>query len=159
MASPRPVSDTFSSNRAPRSVSVVRRRQPWTVVLECDGQAAILALARRRDAATSPFESVSPKDPHQSCFCRRAGSASRPLTRSSRPSRASYSSFALATGAAALSSCLRAEHELLATRRIRSGRAGRACQGGQAQEDEPSLDRAVDALRLDRDHLVMGGLR
>src|SRR5438034_11603912 len=58
MASPRPVSDTFSSNRAPRSVSVVRRRQPWTVVLECDGQAAILAAARRRDAATSPFESL-----------------------------------------------------------------------------------------------------
>src|SRR5438034_4736953 len=52
MASPRPVSDTFSSNRAPR------RRQPWTVVLECDGQAAILALARRRNAATSPFETL-----------------------------------------------------------------------------------------------------
>jgi len=73
--------------------------------------------------------------------------------------RATLPVIALATGAAALSSSLRAEHELLATRRIRSGRAGRACQGGQAQEDEPALDRAVDALRLDRDHLVKGGLR
>jgi len=72
--------------------------------------------------------------------------------------RATLPVIAAATGAA-LSSSLRAEHELLATRRIRSGRAGRACQGGQAQEDEPALDRAVDALRLDRDHLVKGGLR
>jgi len=72
--------------------------------------------------------------------------------------RATLPVIAAATGAP-LPSSIRAEHELLVARRIRSGRAGRACQGGQAPEDEPALDRAVDAVRLRRDHLIKGGLR
>ena len=72
--------------------------------------------------------------------------------------RATLPVIALATGAA-LPSSVRVEHGLLAPRRIRSGCAGRGCQGGQAQEDEPDFDRAVDAVRLGRDHLVKGGLR
>src|SRR2546421_12983868 len=61
---------------------------------------AIDRIARARQCLHQlPAENrviLDDQDPHHSGRCRRAASAPRPLTRSSRPSRPSYSSFTIA---------------------------------------------------------------
>src|SRR2546422_8633997 len=89
--------------------------EPWQAEIEDDGvvglgvpeEVPLLAVAgaidrvpgarqRLRQLPAERRVVLDDQDPHQSCRCRRAASAPRPLTRSSRPSRASYSSFTIA---------------------------------------------------------------